>query len=304
MTLRRRARRARPRRASIVAALALALAQRAVAGTMPTPAPSSTPAATGPCAQPALASIAVRPGIGRAPATSGAVCVAPPGVVVLGAGYRDQTTTGSGRQQLDVYPEPVALVGVGGRTELILASLAYSRRTGTSGSAFPAIGGQQDSGVGAQYLLSDRPALQQAVALFATLPTGYPAGPLGFSAGTPSYALSYTFAYSFGGKLGLSTSQGVVFASASNSANVLTHFTAYQPTVNLSYALAAATTLLLEDQITAPTGPQAPTGNRALLAVQQVLSPNFVLDAEYEINLLPAPGFAQHALGAGITARL
>ncbi len=272
---------------------------------MPTPAPSSTPAANGPCAQPALATIAVRPGIGRTPATSGAVCVAPPGVVVAGIGYREQATVGSGRQLLEVYPEPVLLAGVAPRAELILApGLTYSRRIGVSGSGLPAVAGQQDAGFGAQYLIADRPNLQQAFALFATLPTGYPLGPAGFSLNAPAYALSYTAALNLGGPLGLSTSQGVVVASGTNALGAMQRYVAYQPTLNLSYAVAVPTTLLLEDQITAPTGPQAPTGNRALFAVQQVLSQNVVLDAEYEVNLLPSPGFAQHAFGTGITVRL
>jgi hypothetical protein len=280
-------------------------AHGSAAGTMPTPAPSSPPAQAGPCAQPALPSIAVRPGIGRAPATSGAVCVAPPGTIVVGVGYREQTTAGPGRQGLEVYPEPVALIGVVRRAELIVApSMTYSRRFGVSGSGLAAAAGQQDAGLGAQYLIGDRATLQQALALFVTLPTGYPTGPSGFSVGAPTYAFSYTAALSLGGPFGLSTSQGIVVASGPNAPNTVERYVAYQPTLNVSYALAMQTTILLEDQITAPTGPHAPTGNRALLAVQQVLSRNLVLDAEYEMNLLPTPGFAQHALGAGITVRL
>jgi hypothetical protein len=168
----------------------------------------------------------------------------------------------------------------------------------------PAIAGQQDAGVGAQYVVGDRPTVQQALALYATLPTGFPAGSLGFSVGAPTYSLSYTAAFNVGGPLGIATSQGVVIASGTNALHEVQRYAAYQPTLNLSYAVATFTTLLLEDQITAPTGPQAPTGNRALIAIQQVLGPNVVLDAEYEINLLPAPGFAQHALGTGITVRL
>jgi hypothetical protein len=270
----------------------------------PTPKPSATPAPAGPCATPALTSLALRPGIGRAPATSGAVCVAPRGAVVLGVGYRNQTTVGLGRQHLEVYPEPVALVGVADRAELILApSLIFSRRIGVSGILPPSVG-QQDAGVGAQYLLTDRPTTQQALAVFATLPTGYPTGSSGFSAGVPTYSFTYTIAVNLSGNLGLSTSQGVLVASAANALNSVARFVAYQPTINLSYALAAPTTLLLEDQITAPTGPQGPTGNRALLALQQTLSPNVVLDGEYEINVLPPAGFAQHAIGAGVTVRL
>jgi hypothetical protein len=232
--------------------------------------------------------------------------VAPPGAFVVGFGYRDQSTIGpAGKQSLTVYPEPVALIGVLKRAELIIApGLIYSHRIGLSGSGLPAISGQQDAGIGTQFLVSDRPVLQQAFAFYATLPTGYPTGPVGFSAGVPTYSVSYTLALNCGGNLGLSTSQGVVVASGPDVANVIHRYVGYQPTINVSYAIAPPTTLLLEDQISAPTGPQAPTGNRALLAVQQTLSPNFVIDAEYEVNLLPAPGLNQHALGAGVTIRL
>jgi hypothetical protein len=224
--------------------------------------------------------------------------------VVIGAGYRDQSTVGSGRQHLEVFPEPVALVGLADRTELILApGLVFSRRTGISGN-LPPRSGQQDAGIGAQFLVSDRPALQQALALFATLPTGYPAGPVGFSAGTSTYAVSYTLAFNFGGSLGLSTSQALLVASGADPLGITGRYIAYTPTINLSYALATPTSLLLEDQLAAPSGPHGPTGNRALLGLQQTLSPNVVLDIEYEANLLPTPGFAQHSIGAGFTARL
>ncbi len=272
---------------------------------MPTPAPTSTPFNVGPCKSPALASIAVRPGIGRAPATSGAVCVAPPGAAVIGVGYRDQTTIGSGRQHLEVYPAPVALLGLAERVELILApGLTFSRRTGVSGSTMLPASGQQDAGFGAQFLVSDRPAVQQALAVVATLPTGYPTGPSGFSSGAPSYVVSYALTLNVSSTIGLSTSQGLLVAAGANPQGISQRFIAYQPTLNLSYAVASPTTLLLEDQMTAPTGPHGTTGNRMLLAVVQTLSPNIVLDAEYEINLLPPPGFNQRAFGTGITVRL
>jgi hypothetical protein len=203
-----------------------------------------------------------------------------------------------------VYPGPVALVGIVDRLELIVApGLIFSHRTGISGD-LPPNAGQQDAGIGAQYVLSNRASAQQALAVVATFPTGYPAGPAGFSAGVSTYALAYTIAFALSGNLALSTSQGLLVGSAPQPQNFAARLVAYQPTLNLSYALAAPTSLLLEDQITAPIGPRTPTGNRALLAVQQTLSPNVVLDAEYETNLLPPAGFAQHAVGAGLTLRL
>ena len=124
-----------------IAYVFFAFVRSACAGTMPLPSPSASPTATGPCAVATLSSIADRPGIGRAPATSGAVCVAPPGGVILEFGNRDQTTAGSGRQHLSVYPAPVVVVGIAKRTELIVTpSLSLSRRTGTNGSALLADG--------------------------------------------------------------------------------------------------------------------------------------------------------------------
>ena len=285
----------------------LALGAGAGADDAPSPSPSpsgsSMPSASGPCAAAALPSIAVRPGLGRAPATGGAVCVAPPGGLIVGVGYRAQATTGVGRQELTVYPDPVLLIGVGAASELILSpGLIVSRRTGVDGG-LPPVNGQQDAGFGIQHVLDDRPWAQQALALFVTLPTGFPAGPAGFSAGAPAYTLSYNLAFPLGPRFGLSTSQGLLLSSGRNPSGAQHRYAGYQESVNFSYSVSPSTILLLEDQITAPTAPRGPTGNRALLGVQRSLSPNLVLDAEYELNLLPAPGFRQHAFGAGLTFR-
>lgn len=234
------------------------------------------------------------------------MCVAPPGVVVLSLGYRDQATTGTGRQQLVVYPEPTLIVGLPSSTELIVApSLSYSQRIGSNGSALPPTNGLQDSGIGLQRVVSDYPWVQQSVELFATFPTGYPAGPIGFSAGAPTYQLSYTVAVPLNARLGASFSGALLVASAAAPSNSVQRYLAFVPAANLSYAASPATALLLEDQIGAPSAPHGPTANRALFGVQQVLSPNVVLDVDYETNALPPPGFNQHTtFEAGVTLRL
>jgi hypothetical protein len=248
----------------------------------------------------------VRPGIGRAPATGGAVCVAPPGTVVLSLGYRDQATTGAGRQELLVYPQPTILVGLADANEIIVApSLAYSRRIGTNGSSLLPASGLQDAGAGFQHVIADQPWLQQSVEVFATLPTGYPAGPSGFSAGAPTYQLSYSAAIPLTARLGVSISQAVLVASAATPANAMQRYVAYIPSVSLSFATSPATTLLLEEQISAPAGPHAGTGKRALFGIQQAVSSDVVVDVDYETNALPAPGFNQHTtFEAGVTVRL
>ncbi|HEY4438822.1 MAG TPA: hypothetical protein VGN14_00105 [Candidatus Elarobacter sp.] len=267
------------------------------------PSPSPAP---GPCHGAPLASVAIRPGIGRAPSTGGAVCVAAPGDVVVGFGYRDQVTVGGGSQELIVAPAPVALVGLRGRNELIVApGLAFSRRLGMNASGLPPGSGQQDAGVGFQHLLADRPWTQQAVAAFITVPTGYPAGPSGFSSGAPSFQLSHTIAIALGARASVMLSQAVVAASGAAPSGAMQHYLAYVPTGVFTYATSPTTTLLLQDQITAPSGPHGTTGNRALAGVQQTLSPNVVLDVEYEQNMLPTPGVRQHTVfEAGLTVKL
>jgi hypothetical protein len=92
------------------------------ATTSPAPSPSAAP---GPCAQGALASISDRPGLGRAPASNGAACVALPGMFVLEAGYRNQTTVGPGTQTLSTVPNLVTRFGLKGNNEALVQILAF-----------------------------------------------------------------------------------------------------------------------------------------------------------------------------------
>jgi hypothetical protein len=271
---------------------------------LPMAVPSATP--SGPCAQGALAAVVDRPGLGRAVAINGAPCVVPSGGVVVEAGYRNQTTTAGGTSTLSTYPEPVVRVGFPSRNEVVVSpGLIYSRRTGADlGGTFVPVQGQQDAGAGFKHLLRDRPWIQDALELFITLPTGYPAGPVGFSAGIPTYLLGYSATLPLGSRFAVSTTQNLILNGGPDGSGASTRFFAYQPALGISYALANPTTLLLQDQITTPTAPGGGTGNRAFIAVQQVVSPNVVVDVEFEVNLLPAPGFNQHALGTGIAVRL
>jgi hypothetical protein len=278
----------------------------AMAAPSPSPQPSATPAVAGPCANPPLSSLAVRPGIGRAPATGGAVCVAPPGTIVIGAGYRAQVTAdASARQVLVVYPAPVALVGLPLNSEVIVApGLAFSHRIGTNGFIAPA-SGQQDIGIGIQHLLGDGPRMQAAVEVFATFPTGFPNGPSGFSAGAPTYQLAYTAGFSIDAFVSATLANSVLVSSGSAPSGAMQRYLAYQPSLTLSFALTPSSTLLLEDQIAAPMGPHGLTGNRTLIGLQQTLSAGLILDIEQEWNLLPPPGFDQHTtFEGGLTTRL
>lgn len=258
----------------------------------PSPSPSALRAAAGPCENPPVTAVTTRPGIGRASATSGSVCAAPRDTVVLGVGYRNQETTATARQTLVTYPQPIVLVGLGNANELILApSLSYSRRSGNAGTALLPASGLEDAGAGFQHTLSDGPVFQTAAQAFMTIPTGYPSGSSGFSAGAPTFQLTYSVAYSATANLSLSAVNALLVASGADPWGIVSRYAGIQETLGLSYALSPTTALLMQDQI---SGPRGPSGNRALIAFQQGITSRLAADLDYEVNLLPTPGSAQH----------
>ena len=301
--------------------LVAALAQLANPGVLapsplPTPVPSATPAVAGapssagpagPCAAPSLPSIADRPGIGRGPAAGGAVCVAPPGTIVISIGYRSQLTGNRTQgQRLIVAPAPVIIAGIPGNNELVVApGLGFSQRTGGPAFGLGSIDGQQDIGIGIQHLLRDHARVQQGIEIFASYPSGYPSGPSGFTAGGAAYQFSYTVALSLGNIYGVTVSNAVNVGPGFAPDNGIQRYMSYQPSVTVSAAVSSSTTVLLEDQLATLTAPHGTTGNRALIGIQQTLSPNLVVDIDYERNLLPPPGFVQQtSFEGGITIRL
>jgi hypothetical protein len=240
--------------------------------------------------------------MGRATANNGSPCVVPPSRIVLEAGFRDQETTGAaGASTLDVFPLALLRIGLGGRSELILQPPTQSNRAGTAlGGVFVPATGTQDVGFGVKRMLSDWPAFQDSVQAFYTAPTGAPQGTAGFSAGGPTYTVSYTAAFALSGKLSLSITQNAIANAAPLDPAGATRFFSYQPAVALGYALTSNVTLFVSDQMTTEPKSIGGTGNRALVALQRVLSPDCVIDAEYEINALPAaPAARQRAFGFG-----
>ena len=256
----------------------------------------------GPCEQPgAIGAIVDRPGLGRPTANNGS-CVVPSSRLLIEAGYRDQTTPGvAGASTLEVFPLALLRLGLGARTEIVVQPPAHSNRGGASlGGVFIPATGAQDVGFGFKRMLDDRPTFQDAVAVFFTAPTGAPQGSGGFSAGGPTYTLTYTAAFALNGNVGISLTQNAIANAAPNDPTGATRFFSYQPSLTLSYAFAPNLTLLVGDQITTPLAPNGGTGNRALVGLQRVFSPGIAIDAEYEVNALPAaPAFRQHAFGIG-----
>jgi hypothetical protein len=266
----------------------------------------ATTPSSGPCAQGGVASITDRPGIGRAATLNGSPCVVPAGRVVLEAGYRAQFTSGGGTSTLATYPSPVLRIGTAGRNEIVISpSLLYSNRTGAAiGGTFTPAFGQQDAGLGLKHNIRDRPWLQDALGVFATLPTGYPNGPSGFSAGVATYTVGYSASVSVNARIGLTTTQNVTLGIGMNPTGTLQRYVSYQPSFGVAYALSSSTSLLLQDQLILPTAPGGGSGNRAAAAIQRTLGRNVVLDVEFEQNFLPQPPLKQHSLGAGLTIML
>lgn len=260
-------------------------------------------AAAGPCEQPdAIGAIVDRPGLGRPTANNGSPCVVPPARVLVEAGYRDQTTGGdAGASTLVVFPLALLRIGLGARSEIVVQPPAKSIRGGaTLGGTFARVIGSQDLGFGVKHMLDDRASFQDSVGIFYTGPTGVPQGATGFSAGGPTYTLTYTAAFAVTPTLGFSLTQNASANSVPLAQAGGAHFFSYQPSLTVSYAFAPNFTFLISDQITAPLAPGAGTGNRALVALQRVISRKLVLDAEYEVNALPTtPALRQHAFGVG-----
>ena len=185
-----------------------------IAPASPAPAASATPAAiVGPCSQGAIASIADRPGVGRALTVNGSPCVVPVGGVVLELGFRQQMTHAAAAvSTLVTYPQPLVRWGIGGGNEIVLApSLDYSQRYGANLEVAPFVpaSGLQDAGLGFKRQLEDRPWFQSALEAFVTLPTGYPQGPNGFSAGMVAYLVGYSVIVPVGAVISLTTTQNL-----------------------------------------------------------------------------------------------
>jgi len=283
------------------------MAESSAADAEPAPAATATPVAQGPCRTGGIAAVVDRPGVGRALAVNGSPCVVPDGGVVLESGYRRQTTAAAlGESNLVTVPEPLVRVGVAAGDEIVIApSLDASERTGASlGTApFTPASGMQDAGLGFKRQLRDRPWAQDALEAFVSVPTGYPGGASGFSAGIPTYLLGYSLAVPVTSTIGFTTTQNVAWSAGADVAGRMRGFLSYQPSAGFAVAIGNRAALLIQDQIAVPSAPGGGTSNRALVAVQRTLSANVVVDVEYEANVLPVSGFAQHAIGAGAAVR-
>jgi hypothetical protein len=206
-----------------------------------------------------------------------------------------------GVSTLEVLPLALIRIGLGAHTEVILQPPAYSNRSGAElGGVFSPAIGDQDVGFGFKRMLDDRQGFQDAVEAFYTAPTGTPQGTAGFSAGGPTYTLTYTAAFAFRGSIGIAVTQNAIANASPLDPSGATRFFSYQPSLSISYGFARNSTLTGTDQVTIPFGPNGGTGNRSLIALQRVLSPAAVVDVEYEINALPSmPAVRQHAFGIG-----
>jgi hypothetical protein len=227
---------------------------------------------------------------------------------VLEVGFREEVTrAAAGVSTLVTFPQPLLRWGASAGDEVVVApSLVYSQRSGADlGTApFAPADGLQDAGFGFKVQLHDRRWLQDAVEMFVSIPTGYPSGAYGFSAGIPTYLVGYSLVAPLNSIVSLTTTQNVQWNAGTNVGGGPQGFFSYQPSFGFSFAVGTRGAVFVQDQITTPAGPAGGTSNRALLGIQRSISSDVVLDVEYERNLLPEPGFTQHAFGVGAAARL
>jgi hypothetical protein len=253
----------------------------------------------GPCAAPAAASVADRPGTGRTTSNGGAPCVVLQGDVVVEDGVRRQVTTepgGVGADTLTSVNLAFVRVGIAKRLELGFTPPANEFRAASGASSFDTAHGTTDVAAALKYLVWDSPSVQASVGAAYSAPTG--AGE--FTAGAPTYATMANVAVALTPRLSLSTSLVLGTAVGPDAAQFNRAFFVFSPSVTLAYALDTVDTLLIQDAFTSRQGPVSPAGSRGFVALQRALGPRLALDAEFEMNLLPLAGRAARALGFGV----
>ena len=253
----------------------------------------------GPCAAPAAASVADRPGTGRATSNGGSPCVVLPGDVVLEDGVRRQVTTeaaGVGASTLTSVNLAFVRVGIARRLEFGFAPPASELRSASGVSSFDAARGATDVAVALKYLVWDSPIVQISTGAA----YGDPSGSGEFTAGAPTYATSANVAVALTPRLSLSTSLVLGTAVGPDAAQFNRTFVAFSPSVTLAYALDSVDTVLIQDAFTSRQGPVSPAGSRGFVGLQRALGRRLALDAEFEQNLLPLAGRAARAIGFGV----
>jgi hypothetical protein len=156
----------------------------------------------------------------------------PVGEVVFEGGYRNQVTTAAATSWLTTYPNPVLRFGIAGANEIVfLPPLGYSFRTGADlGGTFVPAAGIQDAGLGFKHNLRDHPWMQDALEVFVTLPTGYPAGAYGFTFGVPTYLLGYSASFILSDRVGLTTTQNFNLSAGTTAGRRTAHLL-FVPTI-------------------------------------------------------------------------
>ena len=252
----------------------------------------------GPCRQGQVVSLVDRPGPGPAATTSGSPCTVPRKHVVVEFGYRNEVDDGKGGTSiLSSYPMTLVRLGLGKRDEILYAPPTMAIRAGANvPTLFTPSSGVLDSGFGWKHNIQSHYWYQDAVEVFVTVPTGTN----GQSLGGPSYAFSYTGAFSPSGKLGIVASFTLTNAPGTpQNGGVLRRYASYGPAITFSYPIDNSTSVILNENVTIPANPTGGTSNVLLVALQRALSPGFVVDVESEYNLTPATGYHERAIGFG-----
>jgi Putative MetA-pathway of phenol degradation len=264
----------------------------ALAVAMPLPAHADAP-----CAAPAAATLADRPGTGRSPATGGAACVVPPGELLIESGLRRQVTSGpdGAAGVLASGPLTVLRYGLAPRLEVVFAPPVPQSRSARGPSPFPAARGTSDATLGAKLMLIDRAAVQLSFGASYTPPTGSTA----FTAGAPTFTVGLNSSFALSPALTLTIDEAVQTATGAFPDGTTRVYAVHAPSYAIALAVGPHDTLLLQDALLSRQGPLLPAGSRLALALQHAIGTRLALDVDLERNAAPLNG-AQHAVGAGL----
>jgi hypothetical protein len=220
-----------------------------------------------------------------------------PHEVVVEAGLRRQTmASATGRVTLASGPLTFVRAGIAKRLEIGIAPPAFQSRSVTGIAPVDTAHGQTDVVLAMKYLVLDAKNAQASVGAAYAPPTGTGE----FTAGAPTYSLSGNLGLVLTPKLSFATSQVVGTAIGADANGVSRSFFVYAPSYTFAYALDGATTLLAQAALVSRQGPVLSSGDRALVALQRAIGERLAVDVDYEVNLKPALGATQRAVGFGV----
>lgn len=250
----------------------------------------------GPCAAPAAATLADRPGTGRFTSTGGSPCVVPEGAVVLELGVRRQSTiSATGDSVLVSAPLALLRFGTAPRLELALAPPDALDRVSTGAFPLASAAGSSDAALSAKWQALDAALWQISVGASYIAPAGAPA----FTAGSATWSFGPNVAYAVSSRLTIAFSPVVGTLTGADANGNTIAYAAFMPSLTASYAF-GATTLLVQEAVVSRGSPTTNASARVFVAVQHAFGNRLAVDVELERNLTPIAGTRATAVSAGL----